>query len=281
MRGAAALVTVAGAIAACGAGAPTPPSIASGPTLTAAGVAPGAPLFFPGETMIWAISVAGVGAGEATLIVGEPGLIGGRDVIAVRSLTESAGALRLLKVVRDDVTTWIDLGSAQPTAMHADMRFGDRHVYVESTFHGNVVDIRHRREGKDPHDSHMILPLGDVAFDAHAALGAIRAWEPVVGEQRTLFVFGGRRLWRTVIELRGRENIVTAVGSRSALRLEGVATPLKANLEAEPKRPQRQFTVWLSDDADRVPLLLKAYTELGDVEMALTDYQSPTTVAAR
>ena len=37
----------------------------------------------------------------------------------------------------------------------------------------------------------------------------------------------------------------------------------------------RTFTVYLSDDADRVPLKVVAHTELGDVVMNLTDYSRP------
>jgi hypothetical protein len=41
----------------------------------------------------------------------------------------------------------------------------------------------------------------------------------------------------------------------------------------ESDKPARTFTVWLSDDADRVPLKVSAKTELGDIVMVLTDYQ--------
>jgi hypothetical protein len=37
----------------------------------------------------------------------------------------------------------------------------------------------------------------------------------------------------------------------------------------------RTFTVWLTDDADRVPLRVLANTELGDITVDLTDYSRP------
>jgi hypothetical protein len=43
----------------------------------------------------------------------------------------------------------------------------------------------------------------------------------------------------------------------------------------ESNKPTRTFSVWLSDDADRVPLKMVGHTELGDVTMDLTEYNRP------
>ena len=43
----------------------------------------------------------------------------------------------------------------------------------------------------------------------------------------------------------------------------------------ESDKPARTFTVWLSDDGDRVPLKVTAMTELGEVSMDLTEYNRP------
>jgi len=48
-----------------------------------------------------------------------------------------------------------------------------------------------------------------------------------------------------------------------------ITAPQKSN------KPARSFRVWLSDDADRVPLKVTAKTELGDVVMDLTEYNRP------
>ena len=53
--------------------------------------------------------------------------------------------------------------------------------------------------------------------------------------------------------------------------MHGLAFRASAHLEAD-GRPSRKFTVWLSDDGDRVPLKLVAKTELGEITMSLTDY---------
>jgi hypothetical protein len=49
----------------------------------------------------------------------------------------------------------------------------------------------------------------------------------------------------------------------------------RPDLTPEPNRPARSFTVWLSDDADRVPLRFSAHTELGEISIELVDYERP------
>ena len=56
---------------------------------------------------------------------------------------------------------------------------------------------------------------------------------------------------------------------------DGVSYRAKRDLTVESNRPARTFRVWLSDDADRVPLRVTAKTELGDVVMSLVDYGRP------
>ena len=69
------------------------------------------------------------------------------------------------------------------------------------------------------------------------------------------------------------ETIGSALGNRRAIVLRGRVVPrASANLSVESDKPARTFTVWLSDDADRVPLKVVAHTELGDIVMDLTEY---------
>jgi hypothetical protein len=90
-----------------------------------------------------------------------------------------------------------------------------------------------------------------------------------------VYVIGGRRLWRVDVTHDGTDTIGSALGNRRAIVLEGKSYRAKANMQLETQKPARTFTVWLSDDADRVPLKVVAATELGDIVMDLTDYARP------
>ena len=69
----------------------------------------------------------------------------------------------------------------------------------------------------------------------------------------------------------------TAATEKVADRAERAvdATRAFANRTLDTKRKPRTFTVWMSDDADRVPFRVSAGTELGDVVIDLVDYVRP------
>ncbi len=108
-------------------------------------------------------------------------------------------------------------------------------------------------------------------------MAQIRTWKPTLpGDARSIFVIGGRKLWRVDVKYVGGETIASQLGSRRVVRFDGASYKARNNLTVDAAaKPERTFTVWLTDDADRVPLKLTAHTELGDVTMALTEYSRP------
>ena len=111
---------------------PDPAPAASEPTVVvAAAVDPTLTAVFPGETMRFEVRMAGVLAGEASFATGEPGLVDGRRAIALSSRVGTAGAFALIKDIRDDATTIIDLDSLRPISTVGDVRFGGKAAHTE------------------------------------------------------------------------------------------------------------------------------------------------------
>ena len=106
-------------------------------------------------------------------------------------------------------------------------------------------------------------------------MAQIRGWRPAPGTTRSVFIVGGRRLWRVDVRFVGTETIGTELGNRRAIHIDGAAFRARPNMGLESSKPTRTFSVWLSDDADRVPLKMVGHTELGDVTMDLTEYNRP------
>jgi hypothetical protein len=82
--------------------------------------------FAPGEQLAFEVRVAGVLAGEAQFAAGQPGIVDGRRAIAVTSVIKSAGAFALIKEVKDDVTSIIDLERMRPMRTTSNVIFGAR-----------------------------------------------------------------------------------------------------------------------------------------------------------
>lgn len=229
----------------------------------------------PGETMAYEVQLAGVLVGEAQLAVGEIGTVEGKQAIVVKSRAATAGAAALVKQLVDESTTVIDVETGHPLKVDMLVVNGKKKVTADVRFAGRIATVTYRRsEAARPQT--FRFDFRTVPFhDMHTAMAAIRGWRASPGAIRTVHIIGGRRLWKIDMKYVGEETIGSAVGNRRTIVLEGTSYRARRDLSAEPGKPQRTFRVWLSDDADRVPIKCSAKTELGDIVMDLIDYQRP------
>ncbi len=275
MRAAPILIAV---LAACG-GAVTgdleaPAAPGPGPVATETVRADDVSGLVAGEVMRFDVRIAGVLAGEAQVAVGEPGLVGGIRAVAVSSRIASAGALALLKVVRDEATSIVDMRKLTPISSTAKVVFGDKRYTAAAAYDDHAATIQYQPEGGAV--TTLTYKFGEhEVHDAHTAMARVRTWRAEPGDRLGMWMIGGRRIWRSEIWPVGHEVIGTRLGNQAAIRLDGTSHRARPDLTLDPSKPPRRFTVWLSDDADRVPLLVKAHTEYGELTIELVDYQHP------
>jgi hypothetical protein len=226
----------------------------------------------PGESMAFDVKLAGVVAGEAQLAVGDIGEFEGHRVLVVKSRAQTVGAAAWIKKVIDEATTTIDLETGRPLALETLVEIGDRKVRATARFVGDRADVTYTRDEQDkPHT--MRVDFGTaLVHDAHSAMAQLRGWKAPPGTMQTVYVVGGRRLWRADVRYAGAVTIGSALGNRRAIRYDGASYRARPDLTVESDKPARTFSVWLSDDADRVPLRVTASTELGEIEIELTEY---------
>jgi hypothetical protein len=244
-------------------------------------------VFLPGEEMRFELSLRGVLGGEAALAVGQAGRVAGDRVVIVSSRVESAGVVAMFRQVRDEVTTWIHLDTGLPIQHSAHVRFGRKESFVETKFAGGKpggFDVM-VRSGRDAGRAltrvlHQAMPAEQAAFDPHAVIGALRAWRPEQGQHAYFFVLIGRQLWQNTVRLTGHERRRTRLGQFQALRIDGVARRLTRDLREVRGKPARYYTMWISDDETRLPLLIEGKTEYGDVKAELVEYHAPAALRA-
>jgi Protein of unknown function (DUF3108) len=229
----------------------------------------------PGETMTFEVHLGGVLAGAAQLAVGQLGTLGDHHAIVVKSHGETAGAFALLKQISDDTTTTIDADTGRPLTLDSTATSGDTTTTAHAEFTANAAIVKFAKSDEPKPHVYRVNFGGQPAYDAHAAMAQLRGWHGVPGAKRTIYVVGGKRLWRVDVSIVGIESIGSAMGNHRAVHLEGAAFRARPNLTLESQTATRTFSVWLTDDADRVPLRLVAKTELGEVAMDLTEYSRP------
>jgi hypothetical protein len=225
--------------------------------------------------MTFEVKLGGVLVGEAQLAVGEPGLTEGRRAIAVRSRAATAGAAALVRKISDEATTLVDAETGAPITVDTVVESGDKRITARAAFRGTIATVQYQRSADAAPTTAAIDFRHHALHDAHTAMAQLRGWRAARGTQRTVFVIGGRRLWRVDVTYVGEDTIGSAVGNRRVVIYDGTSYRARRDLTIESGRPARSFRVWLSDDADRVPLRVAAKTELGDIEMLLTEYSRP------
>jgi hypothetical protein len=70
------------------------------------------------------------------------------------------------------------------------------------------------------------------------------------------------------------------MGQFDVLRIDGVAQRLTRTLREDRRKQPRHYTIWISDDQSRLPLLIKGKTEYGDVRAELVEYTAPAPLQA-
>ncbi|HKE17993.1 MAG TPA: DUF3108 domain-containing protein [Kofleriaceae bacterium] len=244
-------------------------------------------VFLPGEQMRFELSLRGIVGGEAAVAVGQAGVVEGKRVIIVSSRVESAGVVALFREARDEVTTWIHMDTGLPLSHHAHVLFGDKESFVETDFaHGKSggfdVEVRSKRPSGEliRRVTHQAMPEDQAAFDPHAVIGALRGWKAEEGKHSYFFVLVGRYLWQNTVRQTGHERVRTRMGQFDALRIDGVARRLTRTLREDRRKQPRYYTMWISNDETRMPLLVVGKTEYGEVRAELVDYTGPSMLQA-
>jgi len=189
-------------------------------------------LAIPDETMVFTVALRGVTLARVQTAVGHLGEVDAHRAVIVKSRGHTEGILSIVGDLTWELTTTLDLDAG--AALDA----------VEeswATFQGH-----HEHERSAHHDGRA---------DLHTAITLLRAWRPATAERRQVDVeIGG-----------GRFGIEVWLGAREKLRVPA----LRFDGLAHDEFP---FSIWISDDADRVPLRARVQTKFGEIAVELVGY---------
>jgi hypothetical protein len=278
------LATVLVTGAACGSAANHAPGPAvgapAGPVQTAADAFPARPPFVaPGERMSYRLTMHGVDVATFSIAVGEIGELSGRPVVIVQSGVAASPLVAMVKKVKDNFTSWIDAETSR-TVMFRAAELASPDDPVEEWVDASPVEVvdgtypvRVRRS--DATDEILVRQtIGDSPiFDMNSFLMVLRTWEAPPGTTAVADVIRSRLMWRTRVTMGGFENLATALGDLPAVRIDGESSRLERDGTVDATVAPRGYSMWISDDADRVPLAIVARTDYGDLRMEIVDYQ--------
>jgi Protein of unknown function (DUF3108) len=238
------------------------------------------PFISPGERMTYRVTVLKVEVAEFTIAIGEPKKFGNYSAIAIRAAAHTSGIAALVRNVKAEFTSFVDAATGRALAFRVEETAGKDDSTVET------MDVRFLElaDGKFPVT--MIRPADDddapptklveqqvttgVPVDLLTLLMQLRSWEKP--GKRTVEAVRSRYIWRTEIRLAGRETVKTELGNLPALRFEAESRRINRNGTYDQSVEPRKLEIWISDDADRVPIKIVAPTEYGQVVMSIAEY---------
>jgi hypothetical protein len=272
------VVVVLGALrlVSCGSSLVTPGVVPTDPRPTPANILPARNVAFrAGERMEIGFWLRSFPIGRASVTVGEPC---GREAVAalvVRSTGSATGLLGPFDDASVDIGTLLDARTGLPIATRWSQQL-DRLARYEVEY--QPLRYWSRSAATSKPSSMRDRPTPSPAHDLHSAIGLVRAWDPQSQPRGHVYLVVGRALWRMELQFGGKESVSTALGVREAVRIDGAAQRLKRSFEPASSEP-RAFALWISDDADRLPLRLAVESDVGEIQAEVLSYQRPRTDA--
>ena len=220
-------------------------------------VAPAA--YGPGELMEFSIDYGKINAGGGTLECLGVTTYRGRRVYHIESKAHSNRFFTAFYKVRDKVVSYIDVETLCSLYFHKRLREGDYKKTVEISFDhdGNVARYADGR-------SFEILPGTQ---DVLSAFYYVRNLDLAPGKVYSVPAHSSRRTYDLRVIVHGRERVEVAAGAWDCFVVEPV-------IEGEGLfKHEGRITLYISDDEQRIPVLIRTKVPVGSIDVRLTGYR--------
>ncbi len=266
---AAGLTPVVGVAASDSAGtAAAPDTVAGLPDATpedAAAAAPdtaAAPARVPfglGERLVFSIDYGPINAGEGVLEV--QGLVEsqGRTAYQIESRATSNRVFSTFYKVRDRIVTHLDVRRLQALYFSKRLR--------EGSYRKNVEIVFDQEAGKAYYADGRVFDVEPGIQDALSAFYWVRTLDLEAGRTYGVMTHSSRKNYELQVIVHGRESVTVPAGTFDCWVVEPVL------LDEGLFQHEGKLTIWLSADADRIPVLMRTRVKVGSIDASLTEYQ--------
>jgi len=223
-----------------------------------------------GEAFTFAVKMLGsLEAGRARLALSPPQPSPTGPIVRVIGESEALGVAKALTGWHMSYNLILDAATLLPKRME---QVDTGKVPREATFlvNGKSFEMKVKKPGGEWQTKGE---LRSELLDPMSVLLLLRGVKLTDGERLSLVVSGGTAVYRGELTVVGREQITTAAGPRRAIHLSGRGLRINERDEIIGQFPWIG-ELWLSDDAYRLPLYIKAETILGMAEFSLTSYEA-------
>lgn len=223
-----------------------------------------------GEAFTWSLRFLGVfEAGRARLAVTPAQKTANGWQIAAVGEAEALGLAKAFTGLHDDYRLVLDASTLAPRRIEiVETGFRSRTVTIQAD--GKRIEmVQHKPEP----ERRLSGTLPSEPLEPVSVLLQLRGARLKDGDHLELIILDGTALYQGSIDVQGREELTTAFGTHQAIKLLCKGERVDQNGH-KGGRPARTATMWLSDDARRLPLLVVAQTDLGSGQFELTGYDA-------
>lgn len=222
-----------------------------------------------GEAYTFSLRFLGsVDAGRARLAISPPTQQGDASVINIVAEAEALGLAKAISGLHEQYRLVLDSSTLLPRSIHLE-ESGWRVRTANITLDGKSVDLDITRP-QGQHRAKVSMP--SEPLDPLAALLLLRAMRLHDGDKLDLVVLDGSAFYQGTMEVITHEELTMPSGPQKAIKILCRGERI-ANGGAKVGKPPRFGTVWVSDDAARIPLRIEGETELGKAEFVLTSFE--------
>ncbi len=219
----------------------------------------GVPPFGVGERLKFEIKYGFISAGTATLGIPETVTERGYECYRIVSLAESNSFFSAFFTVRDVAESYLDTRELVPRRFEKRLREGDFRA------HDIVLFDHDRHVAIYPKRGDRLVPISVGAQDILSSLYYVRMMDLTVGRSAFIDNHADRKNYPLEIKVLRKERVKVPAGRFDCLVVEPVMRG--AGLFSH----QGRLTVWLTDDAARIPVLMKSKVMVGSISAVLTD----------
>lgn len=216
-------------------------------------------VYGPGERMVFNIGYGPISAGEGILEVVGLTEYKGRTCYHIQSKANSNRFFSSIYKVRDKITSYIDVETLYSHYFHKRLREGDYKKTVE-------VDFDHLNQ-EARYSNGETYPISAGVQDVLSAFFYVRNLDLEVGKVYEVPAHSSRRTYDLKVIVHGREKVEVEAGTWNCFVVEPV-------IEGEGLfKHEGKLTLYITDDANRIPILIKTKVPVGSIDVELKSYQ--------
>ncbi len=218
--------------------------------------------FKPGEKLTYDISWSNIiQAGTAVMEVREEKKADGKIVYHLISTAHSSGLVSKFYTVSDTIMSAFDAENLRPVSFSLDQSHGKRKKKRNMTFNqkgGTVTVLSDGQQNTYPVPADIQDPLSSLYY--------VRTKQDfIVGKPIIVNVHEDDKNWAVEVNVLGKEKLKTSFGELNTIKLktypkyEGVF------------QNKGEIYIWLTDDARKIPVLMKSTISIGSIVSTLVD----------